>query len=38
VREGYMNIAQNEVITWVLGYNKNIDDLIENLSHMKHSL
>lgn len=30
VREGYMNIAQNEVITWVLGYNKNIDDLIEN--------
>ncbi|NWK83372.1 choloylglycine hydrolase family protein [Staphylococcus sp. GSSP0090] len=30
VREGYMNIAQNEVITWVLGYNKNIEDLIEN--------
>lgn len=30
VREGYMNIAQSEVITWVLGYNKNIEDLIEN--------
>ncbi|HLR18939.1 MAG TPA: choloylglycine hydrolase family protein [Staphylococcus sp.] len=29
-REGFMNIAQNEIITWVLGYNKNIDDLIEN--------
>ncbi|WP_029379232.1 choloylglycine hydrolase family protein [Staphylococcus xylosus] len=30
VREGYMNIAQSEVITWVLGYNQNIEDLIKN--------
>ena len=29
-----MNIAQNEVINWILGYNKNIADLIKmpNLS------
>ncbi|MEB8103813.1 choloylglycine hydrolase family protein [Staphylococcus xylosus] len=30
VREGYMNIAQSEVITWVLGYNQNIENLIKN--------
>ncbi|SCS63998.1 choloylglycine hydrolase family protein [Staphylococcus caeli] len=29
-REGYMNIAQSEVIIWVLGYNKNIDNVIKN--------
>lgn len=30
VRQGFINISQNEIITWILGYNKNIDDLIEN--------
>lgn len=30
IKEGYMNIAQNEVINWILGYNQNIEDLIEN--------
>ncbi|TGZ37927.1 linear amide C-N hydrolase, partial [bacterium M00.F.Ca.ET.162.01.1.1] len=29
-KAGYMNIAQNEVINWILGYNKNIADLIKN--------
>lgn len=29
-REGYMNIAQSEVIIWILGYNKNIEDIIKN--------
>ncbi|RIL73305.1 linear amide C-N hydrolase [Staphylococcus devriesei] len=30
IREGYINISQTEVLTWALGYNKTIDELINN--------
>ena len=29
IHDGYINISQTEVLTWVLGYNKTIEELIE---------
>ena len=30
IREGYINISQTEVLVWALGYNRTIEELIEN--------
>lgn len=34
IRDGYINISQTEVLVWALGYNRNIEELIENAKHV----